>query len=856
MRQPQRSQPSRSTRFSSGALSYTTLPEVLEHSTLRLSDVEHSEEGTAGEGILVRLFRVLPKDTRPVGDSKQPLWIVSSPDASHEFLSRWKDAQKSGVKMSKATKARLLDERKAKVKLTNGKAKGRRPLVRGKRNPLTSDERGKGDNVEPDDSSDEEEEAADNDNNEEVEEGGDGEEEEKEAEQGEAEQGEAEESEAEESEAEESEAEESEAEAEEAEEEEAEEDDGTEDVVTERNVMEDVENENNAEEQSDDQHDGEHEEDQAKEANKRKESGDQGEQDREKDDQDEEEREKEAEREQEAERKQGAEREQEVGEPGDMVEKPSETKAKDDADKDKQADGNEDDEEAEAEMEIREEVREDREAMEQRVTADNRDGAWRNCRLADITDKEGEERDTGSGREERMAGEENGDPEERRKRPLETCEAFDCPTPGDRPNKRSRSNEGKSEDGAATDYLTGRTFSPETTPRPTTPSPTFIIDTPGSTLEIVRQTSVVPGLEDTEKAVWNAAQRNRTISSLPREQQTKMIHSALCLGSEKGIEELQRFVYNARRDGGRRDKSLESDFNLSAPHSGVDVWHATGALVPRDSALAHFSALYRQIDFIDNKTTLFSLTKRVKLAAMAQYRKGLLQDGAGKNQARDVNLSLFRAIYPDHATIERPDDKATKSAAYNDWIRLRDRLREGKLWLGVRDVFGGVGAFLALPPQCVPDRHVVKMQAKTFESWLSLLDVAWRALDAHARLTLNNLVRMSLAGQSLPEGNLMLEVLEDSTGTAPTSLSDMLTGWPVFDQNSTEDEGGLAATLTQREEDGDAAIPGITLMTAGTTSRAEDAGDGGQISQEGMMGNSEDGLFNGLDDRDFDECLN
>jgi hypothetical protein len=112
--------------------------------------------------------------------------------------------------------------------------------------------------------------------------------------------------------------------------------------------------------------------------------------------------------------------------------------------------------------------------------------------------------------------------------------------------------------------LTGRTFGPETTPRPTTPSPTFIIDTPGSTLEIFRQTSVVPRLEITAKAVWDSAQRDRTISSLPREQQTKMIHSALCFGSEKGIEELQRFVYNARRDGGRRDKSLKPDFNLSA----------------------------------------------------------------------------------------------------------------------------------------------------------------------------------------------------------------------------------------------------------------------------------------------------
>jgi hypothetical protein len=102
----------------------------------------------------------------------------------------------------------------------------------------------------------------------------------------------------------------------------------------------------------------------------------------------------------------------------------------------------------------------------------------------------------------------------------------------------------------------------------------------------------------------------------------------------------------------------------------------------------------------------------------------------------------------------------------------------------------------------------------------------------------------------------MLEMFEDSTDTAQTSLSGMLIGWPAFDRNSTEDEGGLTATLTQREEDWDAAIVGTTLIIASTKSTAEEAGDGGLISQERMMGNLEDGLFNGLDDRDFDECLN
>ena len=80
----------------------------------------------------------------------------------------------------------------------------------------------------------------------------------------------------------------------------------------------------------------------------------------------------------------------------------------------------------------------------------------------------------------------------------------------------------------------------------------------------------------------------------------------------------------------------------------------------------------------------------------------------------------------------------------------------------------------------------------------------------------------------------------------------MLTGWSAFDRDSRDDEGGLTVTLTQREEDGDAAIPGTPLITTSTTGRAEEAEDAGRISQERM--NSEDELFSGLDDLDFDEC--
>jgi len=156
--------------------------------------------------------------------------------------------------------------------------------------------------------------------------------------------------------------------------------------------------------------------------------------------------------------------------------------------------------------------------MEQRVTANDCDGARGDFRLAHIVDKEGKERDTGSGGEERMAGEENGDPEGGRKRPLETCEPFDCPIPGDHPNKRSKGDDSEGEDAAATDDVARRTFSPETSARLRTPSPIFITASPDSTMAIVRQTSAVPEIEDTKKAVRDAAHRDSVLRSLPFEQ--------------------------------------------------------------------------------------------------------------------------------------------------------------------------------------------------------------------------------------------------------------------------------------------------------------------------------------------------
>jgi hypothetical protein len=97
--------------------------------------------------------------------------------------------------------------------------------------------------------------------------------------------------------------------------------------------------------------------------------------------------------------------------------------------------------------------------------------------------------------------------------------------------------------------------------------------------------------------------------------------------------------------------------------------------------------------------------------------------------------------------------------------------------------------------------------------------------------------------------------LENGPGTAPTSLSDILTGWSSFEQKSRDDEGE-PTTLTHREEDGDAAALGTPPTTASITSRPEEAEaeaeDSGLSLRQVMMGDVDDGL---LKDLNFDDGL-
>jgi hypothetical protein len=357
---------------------------------------------------------------------------------------------------------------------------------------------------------------------------------------------------------------------------------------------------------------------------------------------------------------------------------------------------------------------------------------------------------------------------------------------------------------------------------------------------------VVPALEDTEKAVWDAAHRDSVICLLPLEQQTKMVRTALSLISEEGIKELRRFVSNARENGKRVRESQVSEFSLINPHPGPTTQLAGNALVPRSDCLAYFSALYQRLDVLESKETLFAITNRMNLADMAQYRESLVPKVVSGNRARDANLKLFRSIFPNHSTVERPGDKIANPAASQDWFRLRNRLKEGRAWLQVRELFGGDGAFLALPPQYVPDSHVSRLSATNFGPLLGLLDVAWRGLDDGARRTMNTLVRFALAGQSLLDTVLALERPEVEISAAPAGLSSMLAGWSVSDHATQRSSDPAAAHLLEREAE-------VKMNTSEAIRGREDvvANAESSIAKKNVLV-VDDGL---LDNIDFDERL-
>jgi hypothetical protein len=115
--------------------------------------------------------------------------------------------------------------------------------------------------------------------------------------------------------------------------------------------------------------------------------------------------------------------------------------------------------------------------------------------MGGVNSREEEERATSSGGEERMVEDENGTAEETRKR------AFACSTPDHRPNKRSKTGDGENEDYAAMKDSLSRTDGQKAQPRPRTPPLKSTTPSSPSTIEIVRQTSVVPGFTTEQEAV-------------------------------------------------------------------------------------------------------------------------------------------------------------------------------------------------------------------------------------------------------------------------------------------------------------------------------------------------------------------
>jgi hypothetical protein len=767
MERPRRTRSLQSARLALSTLSPTSpqsahvddVPEVLERSQFRLSDVKLSAQGIRSKGVLVKLFLVSRKGTRSTGDSEHTVWVVGSPDATNWTPRKSEEAQK--------VDARATDKASHAAKAWST-SKTKRYPTKVRRN--VAEQPIQVGHIELEDTSDEQEEEED-------------EEEEDNAEDDTGEDDAGEDDAGEDDAGEDDAGDDDAGEDEDLEEEEAEEDGD----LDEEAVVDD-ENGHDTEEQDGDGYNKASEE-----------IGKEGE--REAEGQLETEEQQEAERQQKAER--GGEREGEE-KTCEETEPHSETRGIGCAIHDGEEEEHGGNWEVGKEQGDQDQVQGVESAVGQRATINNRYGTWRSWKTADTNGEEDEVSRTNSDEEERTARDENGGAGIRRKRALEEDEAIDDAPLQEHPNKRSKTDRGENEDDAAKNDSLSRTNGLETQTRPRTPSLKSTTPSSPKTIEMVRQVSVVPALEGTESAVWDAARRNAVFTSLSGADQKKMVCTAVSHASEKGIKELQRFVCDTRRNLKQNGKSLESEFDLSASQSDADTRNADGTLIPRDSGLARLTALYHQITTLDNTAIKLSVTRRVKLAAMVQHRKSLLQEGAGRKQAKAANLRLFRAIHPEHTTIERPDE-ATKSVAHDDWQRLRDRLREGRRWLDIRDLFGGAGAFLALPSQCVSDRYVQKMQAEKFDSWLLLLDVAWRALDAYARLTLNELVRMSLAGQPLPEAFLALETLKAGTGTALDSLSGMLTGWPLSNRICGDACTKSIATPTQHEKDSGAA---------------------------------------------------
>jgi hypothetical protein len=141
------------------------IPEVLERSKRRLSDVKQLAKDISSAGILVKLF--------PVDDSNRNLWIVGSPDTIKWTPSNLEDVQEANAKAkaSRSAKAGSASKPKVKAKASGQKAgrqKEQRSLAKGGRN--MAEQRVQEGHDKSEDTSDEQEEEEEEEEEEEAEE--------------------------------------------------------------------------------------------------------------------------------------------------------------------------------------------------------------------------------------------------------------------------------------------------------------------------------------------------------------------------------------------------------------------------------------------------------------------------------------------------------------------------------------------------------------------------------------------------------------------------------------------------------------------------------------------------------------
>ena len=501
MKQPRPTRSLRSARLAPSILSLTPLksagiddvPDVLERSELRLSDVKSSAQGVPSKGILVKLFLISRKDTRSAGDAKQTVWVVGSPDATNWTTRKSEVAYKVDVgatdKASHAAKASSTSKPGAKTKVSRGKARRQKELrspAKGGRNVAEQPVQ-EGHSDLTDTSDGQEGEAGD----------------EEEDNTGEDDAGEDEDLEG--PEAGEEEAGEDDAAVDDAGVNDAREDDAGEDIEKdlhhseeeedlddgqEKNAAVDEENGRDIEEQDDDGHDKPLSQAEAEEADEMEDEDYASEEALAEDTV--EKGEQEIEGQQEGEREGESDGEDTTSDEAQMR---SKTTRYDNASQVGQEEEHKDDGEK-GSVRDHGEVREDTELVEQRVAANHLSGAWRSWAPGYANGREEEIRGTTSEGGEGTVEADDGSGEGKRKRDFEGDGAMGTSTLEEYPKKRNKSTREDDESDAVMEDLFERDM--ETPLRPTTPSPMFPTLSPESTIKTVRQTSVVPGLEDTE----------------------------------------------------------------------------------------------------------------------------------------------------------------------------------------------------------------------------------------------------------------------------------------------------------------------------------------------------------------------